>query len=198
MKNIILSIIFSLAFLVPRKHIAMAGNDYEELKLFIDKIEAAMPKDWRAIERKAGQIPEWHYEGIKYDGPKGVYLLLVGDHDVDYIWKDQSNIWRNKKPFFKEAIALWVMPVEYHEGWKRFFVFKGHVTTPSIYLGKNVKVYGKEFVYPNPQSLDIDKEFPNASFFGGVSERSVQSWVTWKEDINKALDFSSILTSQLI
>jgi hypothetical protein len=186
-KNIFL-IIYMLTLCFSTESLASENDDYNRLNTFIAKIETAIPKNWKIVERKIGQIPEWHYDGIKYDGPRGVYLLMVGDQHVDYKWRDQANTWHNKIQFFKEAIGLWIMPAEYHESWKRFFTFKGHATTPAIYLGKDVKVYGQEVIYPNFQSLDLKKVFPNVSFFGGAPEHSVRSWINWKNDINTALN----------
>jgi len=167
--------------------IAMADDDYIRLKLFADNIKANMPNTWKVVEEKTDVIPEWHYEGLKYDGPKGLYLLLVGNHDVDFEWKDKDNIW-HKEPIFKEAIALWIMPPEYHQSWKRFFIFKGHVPAEDIYSGENVKIYGDETTYRDPGLPDRFKEvLPFASQTTGTPDHTVRSWVAWKEDIKDVL-----------
>ncbi|MDR1530489.1 MAG: hypothetical protein LBS40_08895 [Burkholderiales bacterium] len=184
-RNVLLAAIFSF-FIVD---IVMASDDYEKLKPFVDKIEAGIPKNWRVVEKKQGEIPEWHYENMEYSGPKGIYLYIVGDHDVDYEWKDREGVW-HKKPFYKEAIRLWIMPSDYKQSWKRFFVFKGHVTPPGIYLGKQIKIYAKEDVYRDPSLpwRGLKKEFPNAFTYAGAPEHTVRSWITWKEDIKKLLE----------
>lgn len=167
--------------------VAMAGDDYGNLRLLADKITAKMPNTWRVAEEKTDVIPEWHYEGLKYDGPRGLYLLLVGDRDVDFKWKDKDNIW-HKEPIFKEAIGLWIMPSEYHQSWKRFFVFKGHVPTEKIYSGEKVKIYGDETTYQDPGLPDRFKEIlPYALQTAGTPDQTVQSWIAWKEDIKSVL-----------
>ena len=100
-----------------------------------------------------GVIPDWHYEGMKYEGPKGLFILLVGEQDVNYEWRDRDNIW-HKEPILKEAISLWIMPPEYKQSWRRFFIFKGHVPTKQIYSGDNVKIYGDETTYRSPALPD--------------------------------------------
>lgn len=174
-------------FVLCAVSIAMAEADYERLKPFADKIEAKMPNTWRVVEKKAGVIPEWHYEGLKYDGPRGLYLLLVGDHDVNYEWKDNNNIW-HKEPILKEAIALWIMPPEYHQSWKRFFIFKGHAPTERIHSGEKVKIYGNEVTYRASGLPDRFKEvLPYASEFAGTPDHTVRSWTAWKKDISEVL-----------
>jgi len=173
--------------------IAMGGDTYEKLEPCIAKIEAKMPKNWKSVQKKADEIPEYHYEGMKYDGPKGIYLLLAGDRDVDYRWQDREGIW-HKKPFAKEAVSLWIMPSKYHESWKKFFIFKGHVTAPELYRSRSARVYGGESSYREPGLpwRGFEKEFPNAYEYSGTPEHTVQSWMSWKEDIKEALDACSV------
>jgi hypothetical protein len=179
----------------------MANDDDEKLKPLIERIEAGMPKGWRVIEKKPGVIPEYHYEDMQYDGPKGVYLFIAGDHDEYFGWKDRSGEW-HQEPFYKEAIKLWVMPAQYHESWRRFFVFKGQVRAPEVYSNQNARVYGRDSSYADPEKLlyrksryeEIKKYIFDTS---PMPEHTVQSWVNWREDIKKILqDFRSDGSSQ--
>ena len=131
----------------------MADTDYEKLKHHADNIVVKIPSTWKVVEEKMGVIPDWHYEGMKYEGPKGLFILLVGEQDVNYEWRDRDNIW-HKEPILKEAISLWIMPPEYKQSWRRFFIFKGHVPTKQIYSGDNVKIYGDETTYRSPALPD--------------------------------------------
>jgi hypothetical protein len=126
---------------------------------------------------------------LKYEGSGGLYITLVGDRDVTYNWKDWDGVW-HREPILKESIQLWLMPPEYHQSWKRFFVFKSQVPAGQVYSGKNVKVYGQEGKYWPPGIPNrFEEVLPYASEFGGTPEHTVLSWTTWKEDINKILQY---------
>jgi hypothetical protein len=129
---------------------------------------------------------------MKYNGPKGIYLFLVGWRDVEYYWMDQNGI-RHKKPYFKEALELWIMPPEYHQSWKRFFVFKGHVPAPEVYSNKSARVYGQENIYSAPilPPHKLEDDFPNVYEYYGPPKQMVKSWIFWKKDIKAALDACS-------
>lgn len=168
----------------------MAEAEYEQLKQFTDRILAKMPSTWRVVEEKTGVIPYGHYDGLKYEGPGGLVLVLEGDRDVTYDWKDRTGAW-HKEPILKEAILLWIMPPEYHQSWKRFFIMKSRVPAERIYSGKGVKVYGKEGEYGPPSVKNrFEEVLPYASEFGGTPDHTVLSWTTWKEDIKEALQGS--------
>ena len=182
-KCVVLIAIFRLCVM----GVAMADADYEKLKHYADKIVAKMPSTWQVVEEKTGVIPSGHYDGLKYDGPRGLYLVLAGDRDATYNWKDNFGMW-HKEPILKEAILLWIMPSEYHQSWKRFFVMKSRVPTGRIYSGKKVKVYGEESHYWPPGALNRFEEIkPHISTYGGTPDHTVLSWGTWKEDIKNAL-----------
>ena len=101
--------------------VAMAESDYERLKQFADRIVAKMPSTWRVVEEKTGVIPYGHYDGLKYEGPGGLSLVLEGDRDVFLHWKDKSGIW-HQESLAKESLEVWIMPSQYHQSWKRFFI----------------------------------------------------------------------------
>jgi hypothetical protein len=201
MKNQLKQILLIMTLSLFTSGIAMAHDDYEKLKPLIDKIEAKMPKGWKIVEKKPSVIPEYHYEDMQYDGPKGVYLIVAGDQDYYFEWKDRSGEW-HKEPSGKEAIKLWIMPAQYHESWRRFFVFKGHVRTPEVYSNQNARVYGRDSAYSDPESLPElerwDKEMrPYITDTKPMPEHTVRSWVNWREDIKKILqDFRSDGVSQ--
>jgi hypothetical protein len=171
--------------------VARADADYERLRHYADKIVASMPSTWRAFEEKTGVIPYGHYDGLKYEGPGGLLLVLVGPQDMFYEWKDESGAW-HEKSFTKEAIELWIMPPEYHLSWKRFFVMKSPVPADLIFSGDAVKVYGMPSRRPTSQhhkQLSDDwfnyEVLPQATTLG--PKLSPLSWTTWKGDIKEVL-----------
>ena len=66
--------------------IVMADTDYGRLKRVADTIVIKMPNTWRVVEEKTGVIPYGHYDGLKYEGPGGLALVLEGDRDVFLHW----------------------------------------------------------------------------------------------------------------
>jgi hypothetical protein len=165
------------------------GIDDERLNRAIVRIVASMPDTWKlnAERTRADVIPDGHYDGLKYEGKGGLKVALVGTEDVTYDWRDMSGVW-HREPILKEAIVLWIMPPEYSQSWKRFFVMKSRVPVPLIYSGKKVHVYGLEsFQGPPGGSNRFREVLPYASQFAATPEHTVSSWVTWKEDISKAL-----------
>lgn len=170
--------------------IAMADADCERLKYYADRIVTKMPSTWRVFEKKKGVIPFGHYDGLKYEGPGGLLLVLVGPQDMFFKWKDKSGVWRQKS-FQKEAIELWIMPPEYHLSWKRFFVMKSLVPADRIFSSDAVKVYGRPSRrYTSQHHKQLFDEYykeilPRATTLG--PKLSPLSWITWEEDIKEVL-----------
>lgn len=189
MSSIKYSVCFAI-FGIGAFSIAMANSDHERLKYFADKIVAQMPSTWRMVEEKTGVIPYGHYDGLTYDGPGGLALVLEGDQDVFLHWKDKSGDW-HKEPLAKESLELWIMPPEYHLSWKRFLIMKSPFPAERVYSGKKVKVYG----YPtsrtsSPENFDqIMSTLPavTTSWPDSPHHTGILSWTTWKEDIEKVL-----------
>ena len=172
--------------------VVMADTDYRRLKRVAAKIVAKMPNTWRVVEERTGVIPYGHYDGLKYEGPGGLALVLEGDRDVFLHWKDESGVW-HQQPLAKESLEVWVMPPEYHQSWKRFFVMKSPVPAEKIYDGKEAKVYG----YPTSRwasqksrerfdeivpALSVATSWPDSPRHTGIL-----SWTSWREDVKKAL-----------
>lgn len=186
LKRVALIVMFSLCAV----GVAMADADYERLKHIADKIVAKMPSTWRVVEEKTGVIPYGHYDGLKYEGPGGVSLVLVGDQDVFLHWKDKKGIW-HKEPLAKESLELWIMPPVYHQSWKRFFIMKSPVPAELVYSGKEAKAYG----YPTSRAPSLEKFNEIVSLLPAVTtswpdsphHTGILSWLTWKEDIKAVL-----------
>ncbi len=170
--------------------VAMADPDYERLKHYADKVVAKMPSTWRVVEEKTGVIPYGHYDGLKYEGPGGLLLVLIGDRDVFFDWKDKSGVW-HQESLAKESLEVWIMPSEYHQSWKHFFVMKSPVPAERIYSGKEVKAYG----YPTHHIASLEKFEEIVSSFSAVTtswsdspiNTGVLSWTTWENDIKEVL-----------
>jgi hypothetical protein len=131
--------------------VAMADTDYGKLKRVADNIVNKMPNSWRVVEEKTGVIPYGHYDGLKYEGPSGLALVLEGARDVFLHWKDKHGVW-HQQSLAKESLEVWVMPPEYHQSWKRFFIMKSLVPAEKIYSGKEIKVYG----YPTHHIVSLE------------------------------------------
>jgi hypothetical protein len=170
--------------------VVMADTDYGSLKRISDKVVANMPNTWRVVEQKTGVIPYGHYDGLKYEGPGGLALVLEGGRIVFFHWKDKNGTW-HREPLAKESLEIWIMPPEYHQSWKRFFVMKSPVPAEMIYEGKAAKVYA----YPTHHIASIEKfdeivsslptvttSWPDSPYHTGRL-----SWTTWREDISRAL-----------
>lgn len=69
--------------------VVMADSDYEGLKHISEQIVTKMPGTWRIAQEKSGVIPYGHYDGLKYEGPRGLSLVLEGGRDVCLHWKDK-------------------------------------------------------------------------------------------------------------
>ncbi len=185
-KYVVLITMFGLSVF----NVAMA--DSERLKHIADRIVDKMPSTWRVVEEKTGVIPYGHYDGLKYEGPGGLSLVLEGNRDIFLHWKDKSGVW-HQESLAKESLEVWVMPSKYHQSWKRFFIMKSPVPAERIYSGKEVKVYGyltarwpsyesRERFEEIVPSLSVATRWPDSPRHTGIL-----SWVTWKEDIKEVL-----------
>lgn len=181
-KIAILIVVFSFCIV----SIAMV-SDYNELEYYAKIIEDSMPDSWRLIKKITGVIPYGHYDGLEYDGSKGILLLLEGDIDVFFHWKDKNEVW-HREALAKESLEIWIMPPEYRLSWKRFFVMKSPVPAKEVYSDEKIRVYGytshhieslKEFNEIASSFPSITTGWPDSPYHTGVL-----SWVTWKEDIN--------------
>lgn len=173
--------------------VAMADTDYERLKHIADKIVAKIPGSWRVIGEKTGVIPYGHYNGLKYEGSGGLSVVLEGDRNVFCHWKNKNGVW-HQEALAKESLEIWIMPPEYHQSWKRFFIMKTPVPAEKIYSGKEAKVYS----YPT-HHIESREEFEKiisslpaviTSWPDSPHHTGILSWVTWKEDIKEVLQGS--------
>lgn len=168
-------------------HSASALAECGRLNLISNDILTAVPIGWKLVDSKYWVVPFGHYEDLKYDGDKGLYLLVIGDQNVVWQWKDLSGNW-HKNFKVKEAVRLWIMPPDYHQSWRRFFVMKRHVPAEEIFSGKSAKIYGEEGVYWSPVALAwYDSMVGSISASGRLPEHPVTSWRSWKKDIRQIL-----------
>jgi len=175
--------------------VSMAISDYEGLRHFANRITEKLPSTWQVVEEKTNVIPYGHYYGLKYDGQKGLSLLLEGKRDVFLHWKDKSGVW-DQEALAKESLELWIMPPEYRESWKRFFIIGRPKPAELIFSGKEARVYG----YPahrigsNEKSNEILlSRSSGAGWPDSPVHTGVLSWGTWKEDIKEILQDSDLL-----
>lgn len=190
MRSLIKPVAFIAMFYLCAMGVTMADADYERLRHYADKVVASMPSSWRVVEEKTGVIPYGHYDGLKYEGPEGLLLVLVGPQDMFFEWKDEGGVW-HQNSFHKEAIELWIMPPEYHLSWKRFFIMKSPVPADLVFSGNAVKVYGipsrRPASHHHKQLFDdwFKEILLQATTLG--PKLSPLFWTTWKEDIKKVL-----------
>jgi hypothetical protein len=172
------------------------ADDYADLRRYAGVIAAKMPGNWwRNNEAtKTDVLPYGHYDGLKYEGQRGLRLVLVGDRETVYGWEDKSGAFHQEPTLIlKEAITLWIMPGEYpwpRQSWKRFFVMKSQVPIKEVYLGKMVQVYGEESGYWPLDARVRYKEImanEDRKRFVWKPKDKVLSWTTWREDIVKIL-----------
>jgi len=184
-------VIGTLVFMLCSVSYALAESDHEMLNVASQKILSRMPETWKLTETRNDVLPYGHYDGLKYNGPKGLMLVLVGDRDVTFDWKDKSGIW-HREPINKEALELWIMPAKYHLSWKRFFVMKSPEAADCIYEGEDFKVYAS---VSSRRSADAPQErleevLPDASAIGrapDTPEKLDLTWISWQGDIRDAL-----------
>jgi len=168
--------------------VAMADTDYERLKHIADKIVGKMPSTWRVVEEKIGTIPYGHYDGLKYEGPGGLLLVLEGDRNVYLHWKDKNGV-SHQEALAKESLEVWIMPPEYHQSWKRFFIMKSLIPAEEIYSGKEAKVYAypTHYIKSREEFEEIVASLPavTTNWPESPNHTGVLSWLTWKEDIKE-------------
>jgi hypothetical protein len=173
--------------------IVMADTDYERLNYFADRIALKMPSTWNVVQKKTDVIPYGHYDGMQYEGPKGLSITLEGDRTVFFHWKGKDGNW-HQEPLAKESLQIWIMPPEYKQSWKRFFIMKSPEPAEAVFSGGEVKVYG----YPSHRLESQEAFEKKLSLLPAVTtgwpdspqHTGVLSWDTWKEDIKKALQGS--------
>jgi hypothetical protein len=162
------------------------ADDTVNYETVIEKISAALPSNWRVAKIKADVLPEGHYWGLKYEGPRGCEVVLQGPSDVHFRWLDSDGTW-HREPLAKEALFLYLMPDTYSESWKRFFVMKSPPKAKLLLSTPKLKVYGYPAAWVvSPSRIDeivrsqSTKEvgWPDSPRYSGVL-----SWVTWKKDI---------------
>ncbi len=167
---------------------SMTDTGHDRKKQLIDKIIENIPSKWRLVERKLGVIPYGHYWGSEHEGPKGFSLILEGDEDVYLHWKDNNGLW-HQEALAKESLELWIMPPDYSESWKRYFIIHRPKSAELLFPGKSARIYG----YPGHRIVS-DERFTQIILHAkstkwpeSPANKSALSWGTWKEDIRGIL-----------
>lgn len=169
-----------------------ATTDYASLAYVGDEITKKLPSNWRLVEKKMDEVPWGHYWGMKYTGPKGVLLVFEGSRDVFLHWNDKSGN-RHQDALAKEILNLWIMPPDYTESWKRFFVMKRPISAELIYSGGTAKIYGMPDHRLPPEA---EKKFNEilltrasiTSWPDSPQNTGTLSWTKWKRDIKNIFE----------
>lgn len=165
--------------------------DYEDLEYIAGEIANNLPNNWKLIESKRGEVPWGHYWGMKYDGHKGILLVFQGDCRVFVRWIDENGN-RRQDPLGTESLDIWIMPPEYSEGWKRFFVMNRPEPAELVWSGRMANVFGRP---GHILSLEEDKKFKEDILPKALSTSWPDSpwntgnltWGAWRDDIKGAL-----------
>lgn len=156
--------------------------------LEVEKIRSVLPEKWSIVEARADALPEGHYWGMQYDGPKGFEVVIQGPRDVAFDWKDQQGAW-HQEPVAKEALRLWLMPAEYRESWRRFFVMKRPKSVKLLRNAQNVRVYAE----PSSRTVDtarveqIVREAVSTAWRDRPDSADDLTWKSWSTDLDRAL-----------
>jgi hypothetical protein len=108
---------------------------------------------------------------------------------VNFQWRDHQKQ-LHQEAIAKEALKLWIMPPEYHESWKRHFMFHRPIPAILIEAGEAAKVYGFQthHIVNRPKFEARLKEaiftsWPNSPH----DEGSPLSWKSWRKDLKTVL-----------
>ena len=167
---------------------SMSDSDQVGKNELVEKINNNLPSRWKLVETKSGVIPHGHYWGLKYEGPGGLSIVLEGDKDVYLHWKDNKGDW-HKEALAKESLELWIMPPDYRESWKRFFIIDKPKSAELLISGNSARVYG----YPSHR-IGSDERFKeilshakSTKWPDSPANKGTLSWREWKEDIKKIM-----------
>jgi hypothetical protein len=169
------------------------ANDAVSYEQSIVKIRKVLPDGWRVAKIDVDVLPKGHYWGLKYEGKKGTEVVLQGPHDVPFYWEDSHGVW-HQEPLAKEALFLYLMPPDYDQSRKRFFVMKSPPPAKFLLETKMLKIYGYTDVWTVDgqrvgEITDVARSGAKSFGFRGPSryDSGVLSWTTWKKDIDAAL-----------
>lgn len=139
------------------------------------------------MEETTDVIPDGHYWGQRYEGTKGILFELEGEAPVYFYWVDKTGN-SHSDPLARESIGLWVMPIDYKESWKRFFVMKRPISAPLIFSGNTVKVYAlpSHRITSRETFNKILHQASSTAWPDSPANGGKLSWSTWEEDIKAA------------
>jgi len=167
--------------------ISMADFDKDNQKHFEDVVGEKLPSTWKIVEEKTGVIPHGHYWGQDYHGPKGLSFVLEGDMPVFLHWRDNNGEW-HKEWVANESIELWIMPQDYSESWKRFFIIHRPKPAELLFSGKIIRLYA----YPSHRIIfpakfnEILLRAKSSRWPDSPAITGRLSWETWRENIKAA------------
>jgi len=176
-------LVFLGAVIIVHSNSVRAGEPVN-YDVTIGKIKTVLPSDWSVAETKEDALPRGHYWGLKYEGPKGLEVVLQGRSDVLFHWKDRDDTW-HREPVAKEALRLWLMPSVYEESWRRFFVMKRPKTAKLLFSGPEVKAYShlSSRIIAVERFDEIVKAAKSTGWPDSPSNTGAISWKTWEEDL---------------
>ena len=186
-KKIIFHIVSTLICLVfINKGYAMDLNNYNKLKIYSNKIISQLSSDWKIIEEKKDVIPFGHYVEPNSQTNLGIKFKLISNKDVFMHWEDENSI-KGKTALAKESLQIWIMPKDYNQSWKRFFIMKKPIPAREIYSDDIIQVYA----YPSHHVSSIKimndtlnkKEGVTWSWTNSPHQTGKLSWINWENDI---------------
>jgi hypothetical protein len=150
-------------------------------------IEKLIPSDWEVLSVIEDRLPKGHYWGMKYSGTKGIEIEIIGPNDIVFRWRDKAGEW-HQDPLAKESLKIWIMPIDYRESWRRFFVMKRPHSAHFIVSTETLSLYASTSFrildlpgFNRLIALATETGWPNSP------ERTrTLSWATWQTDIQRA------------
>lgn len=157
-----------------------------DLNLFYTKLLNVVPAEWTIVEKNEDVIPYGHYAGDTIN--KGISILLKGNKDVYVHWKDKLSV-THKEAVAKESVEIWIMPSDYRQSLKRFFIIKRKDPAEFLFSNDDIQVYARiSHVLTNKErfneilSMSSTINWPSSPY-----NTKLVSWKGWRGEISRIL-----------
>lgn len=169
---------------------ALMANETERLDQIVRAIVAALPPEWKVVEKKGNEIPYGHHWDENYGGPRGTLLVVKGTRPVNAEFSGADGTWKPAR-VATEALEIWLMPSNYNNSALAWLSMERPIQPVTIVGLGPIKVYARQWALLLSKK-DFDRMLGSNSGVRWpdpqVDSPEFLTWKDWKIKLQNTID----------
>ncbi len=186
MKTIFKKLLFLILFVL----VVSAQAESDPINNLLSRFEKSLPDGWKVVKKQIDSIPYGHHFCDKYEGEKGIKLVITGPTLIDVVWTSESGE-TFKEPVAAESLDIWFMPGDYHNNKWAWLCFHRPLQPLEILRNQSFSIFGRpgHHLISELKWHELLTKVKAISWPESPAENhSKISWTNWVDDIRRSLE----------